>query len=234
MPIGFVSPGHLLGVLFVLVLGWSLVDAAFRRCSVRGRVDCLWHAAMSAAMVVMVAAPGAPVPVTFWTLLFGAGTAWFAVAAVRLLPAGPWGAGAWGAGAGRVRVSGAGSAGVAAGHAVMCALMVGMAWAMELLGHAGAGGRGPAGSGGLGPAGHGHSPTHHDGAATVAGTADPQAWLQLGCLLGAAVLLWLGAGMLVGHVRNARRRRGSAPATGSLLASLAMAAGMAVAFVQMI
>lgn len=241
MPIGFVSPGHLLGVLFVLVLGWSLVDAAFRRCSVRGRVDCLWHAAMSAAMVVMVAAPGAPVPVTFWTLLFGAGTAWFAVAAVRLLPAGPWGAGAWGAGSGRVRVSGAGSAGVAAGHAVMCALMVGMAWAMELMGHTGGGtgaagpgvaGHGVAGLGGLGS--DGHSAAHHGGALTVAGTADPQAWLQLACLVGAAVLLWLGAGMLVGHVRNARRRRGSAPATGSLLASLAMAAGMAVAFVQMI
>ncbi len=228
MPIGTISPGHLLAALFVLVLGRSLVDAAFRCHGFHGRVDCLWHAAMSAAMVVMVAAPGAPVPTTFWTLLFGAGTAWFAVAAVRLLPAGPWGAAA-----GWHRVSGVGSAGIAAGHAVMCALMVGMAWAMELLGHAGAGGRGPAGSGGPGPAGHGHSPTHHDGAATVAGTADPQAWLQLGCLLGAAVLLWLGAGMLVGHLRNARRRRDVAPAIGALPATLAMAAGMAVAFLQM-
>lgn len=233
VPVGFISPGHLLVALFVLVLGWSLVDATGPHRGVRGRVDCLWHAAMSAAMIVMVLVTDWAIPATFWTLLFGAGTAWFAVAAVRLLRAGPWGAGA-----GRVRVSGVGSAGVAAGHAVMCALMVGMAWVMELMGHTGAGagahGPGPAGSGGLGSAGSGHSAAHHGEAMTIAGTADPQAWLQLACLVGAAVLLWLGAGMLVGHVRNARRGRASAPATGSLLASLAMAAGMAVAFVQMI
>lgn len=230
---GTATSPWLLTWLFLATGSWSLIDAVLAHPDgAIGRISCLWHALMSAAMVAMLWPWGAAVPPAVWTVLFVVGTARFAALALR-------------------RFADRADAAVPVCHAVMSAAMVAMVWTMPAMHEAAVGEMRPASAVGTG---------HHHDALTSSGTTMP-GWLSLWCLANAVLLIGVAAFLVVGRVRQARSAAGQAsPVTAAftapkasgpppapsgeperwsgrstltMVADVAMALGMAVSFFQM-
>lgn len=182
---GTTSSVWLLTVLFFGVGVWSLIEAVRPHPGDgAGRIGCLWHALMSAAMIAMLSPWGATIPTTLWTIVFGFGAARFAVLTMARRLTDTGGTTGW-------------------CHAVAFASMVVMAWAMDLMQHGSTSGAddGLARSAVVAASG-GH---HHSGAATADGAAVGLGSIQLWCLANAVILLCVGAFLIVGFVNDWRR-----------------------------
>lgn len=226
----------LLTVLFLVIGGWSLIDAALTHSDgAVGRISCLWHALMCLGMIAMIWGPTTTISAVIWSVVFLVGAARFGRLAM-----------------GRRR-SGRRDVAVTMCHALLSVSMVVMVWTMQWMPDGLVGGAQGAVPGPDGAGSHRHATS-----TGLGGTATP-GWFALWCLANVVLLVGVGAFLAVGRIEQARHVAGrpiAAAANGqpaspprppltaararwsprlalATAADVGMAAGMALAFLQM-